>query len=101
MPGFLKILAIVGTAAMIWVGGGILVHGLEGYGLPQIGHAIHAVAVGAAGIAGPLAGTVEWLVTAAGSGLVGLAVGAVLIPVTSFVLAPAWNSLARLRTGAA
>ena len=44
MPGFLKILAIVGTAAMIWVGGGILVHGLEEYGLPQLGHAIHAAA---------------------------------------------------------
>ncbi|POR43024.1 DUF808 domain-containing protein [Methylobacterium sp. V23] len=100
MPGFLKILAIVGTAAMIWVGGGILVHGLEGYGLPQIGHAIHAAAAGAAGVAGPLAGTVEWLVTAAGSGLVGLVIGAALIPVTSFVLAPAWNSLARLRTRA-
>ncbi|KQP40963.1 ABC transporter [Methylobacterium sp. Leaf104] len=98
MPGFLKILAIVGTAAMIWVGGGILVHGLETYGLPQIGHAIHAAAAGAASAAGPLAGTVEWLVTAAGSGLVGLVVGAALIPVTSFVLAPAWNRVARLRT---
>ncbi|KQP80360.1 MULTISPECIES: DUF808 domain-containing protein [unclassified Methylobacterium] len=101
MPGFLKILAIVGTAAMIWVGGGILVHGLETYGLPEIGHAIHAVAVQAASVAGPLAGIVEWLVTAAGSGLVGLAVGAALIPITSFVLAPAWNSLARLRMRAA
>ncbi|MCJ2046003.1 DUF808 domain-containing protein [Methylobacterium sp. J-078] len=101
MPGFLKILAIVGTAAMIWVGGGILVHGLESYGLPQIGHAIHAAAVGAANVAGPLAGTVEWLVTAAGSGLVGLVVGAALIPVTSFILAPAWNSVTRLRTKSA
>lgn len=101
MPGFLKILAIVGTAAMIWVGGGILVHGLESYGLPQIGHAIHAAAVGAAGVAGPLAGTVAWVVTAAGSGLVGLVVGAALIPVTSFILAPAWNSVARLRTKSA
>ncbi len=33
MPVFLKVLAGVGTAAMIWVGGGILVHGLEHYGL--------------------------------------------------------------------
>ncbi len=29
MPALLKLLAIVGTAAMIWVGGGILLHGLE------------------------------------------------------------------------
>ncbi|MCJ2034525.1 DUF808 domain-containing protein [Methylobacterium sp. J-068] len=94
MPGFLTMLAIVGTAAMIWVGGGILVHGLEGYGLPAIGHAIHAVAAAVGGVSGPFAGAVEWLVTAAGSGLVGLAIGAVLIPVTSLVLAPAWKSIA-------
>ena len=34
---------------------------------------------------------------AAGSGLVGLVVGAALIPLTSFILAPAWRGLARLR----
>lgn len=97
MPGFLTLLGIVGTAAMIWVGGGILVHGLEGYGLPAIGHAIHAAAEAAVGAIGPLAGFIEWLVTAAGSGLVGLVVGAALIPLTSFILAPAWRGLARLR----
>ncbi|WP_164172069.1 DUF808 family protein, partial [Streptococcus pneumoniae] len=35
MPVFVGILGVVGTAAMIWVGGGIIVHGLESYGLPQ------------------------------------------------------------------
>lgn len=28
MPGFLKVLSIVGTAAMLWVGAGIIVHGI-------------------------------------------------------------------------
>lgn len=101
MPGFLKLLAIIGTAAMVWVGGGILVHGLEAYGLSGIGHAIHAVAAWAANAVAPLAGAVEWLVTAAGSGLVGLVVGAALIPVTSLILAPAWTGIARLRTKSA
>ena len=32
MPKVLKILGLVGTAAMIWVGGGILLHGFEKYG---------------------------------------------------------------------
>src|SRR4029077_9258559 len=32
MPVFLTILSVVGTAAMIWVGGGIVLHGLEVYG---------------------------------------------------------------------
>jgi uncharacterized protein len=95
MPILLKILGVVGTAAMIWVGGGILVHGFEIYGLPAIGHALHDAAEAAAHAVPPLAGLVGWAVTAAGSGLVGLAVGALMMPVTSHVLAPAWK---RLRT---
>jgi predicted DNA repair protein MutK len=93
MPVFLKILAIVGTAAMVWVGGGIIVHGLEEYGLPLIGQAIHHTAEAAAHALPPVAGAAEWLVTAAGSGIVGLLVGAALIPVTGFVLSPAWKAL--------
>jgi len=31
MPIVMRALAIVGTAAMVWVGGGIIVHGLEGF----------------------------------------------------------------------
>ncbi len=98
MPVFLKILGVVGTAAMIWVGGGIIVHGLEEYGLPAIGHAIHhAAEVAGHGLA-PVAGAAEWIVTAAGSGLVGLLVGAALIPLTGLVLAPAWKFVTGLRT---
>ena len=83
---------------MIWVGGGIIVHGLEEYGLPAIGHAIrHAAEVAGHGPA-PVAGAAEWIVTAAGSGLVGLLVGAALIPLTGLVLAPAWKFVTGLRT---
>ncbi|MGA7026427.1 MAG: DUF808 domain-containing protein, partial [Pseudolabrys sp.] len=42
MPGFLIFLRAVGTAAMIWVGGGIIVHGLEAYGLHFFGQAINS-----------------------------------------------------------
>jgi hypothetical protein len=91
MPGFLKLLGIVGTAAMIWVGGGIVVHGLEHYGLTAIGHAIHRVAQAAA-LAMPFAhAAVEWIVSAAGAGIVGLVLGAVLIPVTGYAIAPLWT----------
>lgn len=93
MPYFLKLLGIVGTAAMIWVGGGIIVHGLEHYGLPGLGHAIHGAAEIAGRAAPAIAGAVKWAVEAAGSGIVGLAVGATLIPVTGYVLAPAWKRL--------
>ena len=91
MPVFLKALAILGTAAMIWVGGGIVVHGLEEYGLPAIGHALHGAAEVAAHAVPVGSGVVAWLVTAAGSGLVGLLLGAALIPLTGTVLAPAWK----------
>ncbi|MGU3285226.1 DUF808 domain-containing protein [Methylobacterium mesophilicum] len=93
MPILLKILAFVGTAAMIWVGGGILMHGMEAYGLSAPAHAAHEAAVGAALSVPFAAGIVEWLVTALASGLIGLAVGGLLIPLTSFVLAPAWRTL--------
>jgi predicted DNA repair protein MutK len=91
MPVFLKVLSVVGTAAMVWVGGGIVVHGLEVYGWDTLGHAIHDIA-GAAGRAVPAFGAaVTWLVSAAGSGVVGLVLGAVLIPVVGKVLAPLWR----------
>jgi hypothetical protein len=36
------------------------------------------------------------MVAAAGSGMIGLLIGTVLIPVVGFVLAPAWRLLKRL-----
>ncbi|WP_376096583.1 DUF808 domain-containing protein [Roseomonas sp. CCTCC AB2023176] len=97
MPPFLKALSIVGTAAMLWVGGGILLHGLEEYGLGGLPHAIHDAAH-AIGKSLPLGPVWEWLANALASGLIGLAVGAALIPVVGKVLAPLFR---RLRGGAA
>ena len=47
----LNALGVVGTAAMIWVGGGIVLHGMEAYGLAWPGHAIHDAAAFAARLA--------------------------------------------------
>jgi predicted DNA repair protein MutK len=93
MPVFLKVLAFVGTAAMIWVGGGIIVHGLDEYGLPLIAQTIHHASEIASRAMPAAAGFVEWIVTATGSGVVGLLVGAAVIPTAEFVLAPAWKQL--------
>ncbi len=79
MPVFLTILSAVGTVAMLWVGGGIIIHGLEGYGLTGPGHLIHDWAVAVAHRVTVLQGVVEWLVTAALSAVAGLAIGAVAI----------------------
>lgn len=93
MPVLLRGLAVVGTAAMIWVGGGIVVHGLESYGLAGLGHAI-AHAADAAGERLPvLAGAAAWIVTAALSGVLGLLLGAALIPLAHYVVTPALRSL--------
>jgi predicted DNA repair protein MutK len=96
MPVLLKILSVVGTAAMIWVGGGIILHGLEVYGPPAIGSAIKATEEAAAHAFPPAAGVLEWIVEAVISGIVGLLVGAACIPVAGFALAPAWAGLKRL-----
>jgi predicted DNA repair protein MutK len=97
MPGFLRALAVVGTAAMVWVGGGIIVHGLETYGLDGPAHLIHDAAEAAAHAAPVLPGLVGWLVGAAGSGVVGLAVGLALIPIVGRVFGPGVRWLVALR----
>jgi predicted DNA repair protein MutK len=95
MPSLLKALALVGTAAMLWVGGGILIHGLAHYGQATIEHGIHDLAV-AAGRAAPFAaGLVEWAVTAASSGTLGLVVGMAVIPLVGSVISPLWRRAAR------
>jgi predicted DNA repair protein MutK len=81
MPYFLKALSIVGTAAMIWVGGGILLHGAETLGFAGPAHWAHGVAAAVGKGAGAFSGFVTWAVDAALSGVLGLIVGAALIPV--------------------
>jgi predicted DNA repair protein MutK len=101
MPILLNILSVVGTAAMVWVGGGILLHGLEEYGLSAPAHATHDMAASAGALLPAAKGFIEWLVTAAVSGVLGLIVGGLLIPVTSFVIAPLWRSVAGAKAKAA
>jgi uncharacterized protein len=78
MPILMKFLSVVGVAAMIWVGGGILVHGLEVFHLEALPHALHGFADAAAHAAPVAKGLVGWLATAIGSGLVGLVVGGMI-----------------------
>ena len=91
MPYFLKGLGIVGTAAMIWVGGGILVHGLEGYGAGAIAHAIEGMGEAARHALPSVGSVVAWIVEAAGAGVVGIVVGLIAIPATGYVVSPMWK----------
>jgi hypothetical protein len=78
MPPLLSALSIVGTLAMLWVGGGIIIHGLAGYGVHAPEHLVEAAGRAAAAALPPLAGAAGWLASAALSGLLGLALGAVV-----------------------
>ncbi|ABY30145.1 DUF808 domain-containing protein [Methylorubrum extorquens] len=96
MPVFLKVLALVGTAAMVWVGGGIIVHSLAGYGFTGPEHVIHEAAMAASGAVPALGGVIAWLVTAAGAGVIGLLAGFALIPIAGKILAPASRAVKQL-----
>jgi predicted DNA repair protein MutK len=86
VPKMLTALSGIGTAAMLWVGGGILVHGLEElHILVTIPEIIHHVAAAVGAGAGPLEGAVEWLVGAIGSAIVGLVVGGAIVLVIRLV----------------
>ncbi|AHE55238.1 DUF808 domain-containing protein [Sphingomonas sanxanigenens] len=75
MPVLLSALATIGTAAMIWVGGGIIVHGLHDYHFTPLPEWIEHLA-GAAAHAVPVAqGLVHWVVEAACFGVVGVILG--------------------------
>jgi predicted DNA repair protein MutK len=78
MPKVMTALSVIGIAAMIWVGGGIIVHGLAEFGIDAIEHAIHDAAVAVGHAVPPAESVIEWVVTAAGAGLFGLAVGGVI-----------------------
>jgi len=79
VPKLLSTLSAIGTAAMLWVGGGIILHGLEVMHLADgIPHAVHDLAQHLGMSAGPLSGFVAWLVTALAGAVAGLVVGGII-----------------------
>jgi len=94
MPGFLATLMVIGTAAMLWVGGSIIVHGAHelGWHLPQefIKHTAEAVVHG---IEGSFVPALKWGLTAAMDAILGLAFGLVLLPLGTRVVGPIWQAV--------
>jgi len=90
MPVFMSGLSVVGTAAMLWVGGSIIIHGAEELGFGGLGHAIEAIAVSAAAAVPQAAAAVKWIVTAALDGVFGVLLGLALIPVATKIIMPLW-----------
>jgi uncharacterized protein len=86
MPRLLTALTVVGTAAMLWVGGHIILVGTEELGWHALYDAVHAVEEAAAEATGALGGVVGWLVNTLASALLGLVVGAVVVTVMNLTL---------------
>jgi predicted DNA repair protein MutK len=99
MPKVMTLLSVVGTAAMLWVGGSIVVHGLEvthiwAWPYETIHHIAAAVAGTLPSAIASGAGFANWAITAFFDGVLGLALGAALIPVVVQVIIPAWGAVA-------
>lgn len=94
MPGFLKLLTIVGTAAMLWVGGSIILHGAYEMGFTApYGFVHHTAENVVSGLTGQLQGALEWILVAAMDGVFGLALGLLLIPVGEKLVTPIWRAV--------
>jgi predicted DNA repair protein MutK len=84
MPVTMEALTVIGTAAMLWVGGGIIVHGLEHFGLDTVPHLVEGASHWAAGVPG--VGVVTgWMAMAAGSAVVGFIIGGVIVAVVHLI----------------
>jgi len=82
MPKLLSFLSIVGTAAMLWVGGHILLVGADTLGW----HAPYGLVHHAEGYVNDVAGVgavLAWLVNTAASAVVGLVIGALVVGIVS------------------
>jgi len=89
MPYVMKLLSIVGTAAMLWVGGSIIIHSLAQIGWHAPEDFIHHYAVIAEhAVSEQWQGAMLWLATAAMDFVVGLAWGLVLVPIVTKLVMP-------------
>lgn len=84
MPILLKWLSIVGTAAMIWVGGHILLVSAKELGWDGPYNIVHDIEESVKSVGG-VGGVLAWLVNTALSAVVGLIAGAIVVAVVSLL----------------
>ncbi|MET0987968.1 MAG: DUF808 domain-containing protein [Steroidobacteraceae bacterium] len=84
MPHLLKGLSFIGTAAMLWVGGGIIVHGLEHFGLNTVPHLIETFAEIAEHLPG-FGAAAGWLTFATCAAVFGFTIGGVIVSIVHWV----------------
>lgn len=82
MPKLLAVLSVVGTSAMLWVGGHILVVGADELGWHGPHDVVHDLEDAVHDVGG-VGGLLGWLANTAASAVVGLVVGAVAVAVAA------------------
>ena len=85
MPPLLSTLSVVGIAAMIWVGGHILLVGLDELGLHAPYEWVHHAEEAVHDATGALGAVLGWLTNTIGSAVLGLIVGAAVVAVVQAV----------------
>ena len=85
MPKLLALLSTVGVAAMLWVGGHILLVGADDLGWHGPYGLVHAAEEAVAHAVPAIAGVLAWLVNTLASAVIGLAVGALVVAVMHLV----------------
>ncbi|RDC60157.1 Inner membrane protein YedI [Alteripontixanthobacter maritimus] len=78
VPYLLKALSFIGTIAMLWVGGGILLHGTHELGFHTLYDATHGIEEALKATTGSLGGFLGWMTYAALSAVLALVVGAII-----------------------
>ncbi len=78
VPKLLIALSFIGTIAMLWVGGGIIIHGTHEVGFHLFYDIAHGAEAAVGGGTGAMGGILGWFTYAGISAVLGLALGAVI-----------------------
>jgi hypothetical protein len=85
MPAGLAFLSTLGIVAMLWVGGHIILVGVDELGWSWLYDQVHHLEEAVADSTGALGGAFEWVVNTLASALLGLIIGAVVVAVVSLI----------------
>jgi predicted DNA repair protein MutK len=84
MPVLLKWLSVIGTAAMLWVGGHIILVGTDELGWHGLYDTVHSLEESVHGVGG-IGGVLAWLVNTLASAVIGIIVGAIAVAIVSVI----------------
>ena len=85
MPLLLAVISVIGTAAMLWVGGHILLVGVDDLGWHLVYDAVHHVEEAAADAVTTGGAALGWLVNTVASAIIGLIWGAIVVALAHLI----------------